>query len=58
MVAMVMMNWENAETVQMASRISIHSQLIPNLGPDEDNDDDEEEDEEDHDDDDNLDAAI
>ena len=40
MVAMMMMSRENAETVQMASRISIHSQLIPNLGHDEDDDDD------------------
>ena len=44
-----MMKRENAETVQMASRISIHSQLSPNLGEGED--EEENHDDEDYDDD-------
>ena len=56
MLMMTMMKRENAETVQMVSRISIHSQLGPNLRHDDDEDFDEEydnNDDDDNDDDDN-----
>ena len=48
-----MMKRENAETVQMASRISIHSQLSPNLGEDGDEEENHDDDDYDEDDDDN-----